>query len=89
MALKTLKPFDCEEADELVVRISHEIDTNFLKYNKQKKVFLMKTVSHMCHQCKAKENYDAAIGWSLELITDYRIRIGECCPFKRDTDKRQ
>ncbi|KAF7665775.1 hypothetical protein LDENG_00132000 [Lucifuga dentata] len=25
--------------------------------------------------CKAKENYDAAIEWSLELITDYRIRI--------------
>nr|XP_046239764.1 PWWP domain-containing DNA repair factor 3A [Scatophagus argus] len=43
VALKTLKPFDCEEANELV--------------------------------CKAKEKYDAAIEWSLELITDYRIRI--------------
>ncbi|KAM7406304.1 hypothetical protein PAMP_000690 [Pampus punctatissimus] len=43
VALKTLKPFDCEEANELV--------------------------------SKAKENYDAAIEWSLELITDYRIRI--------------
>lgn len=43
VALKTLKPFDCEEANELV--------------------------------CKAKEEYDAAIEWSLELITDYRIRI--------------
>lgn len=43
VALKTLKPFDCEEANELM--------------------------------CKAKENYDAAIEWSLELITDYRIRI--------------
>lgn len=43
VALKTLKPFDCEGANELV--------------------------------CKAKENYDAAIEWSLELITDYRIRI--------------
>ncbi|XP_071344186.1 PWWP domain-containing DNA repair factor 3B-like isoform X2 [Trachinotus anak] len=43
VALKTLKPFDCVEADELV--------------------------------CKAKENYDAAIAWSLDLIEDYRIRI--------------
>ncbi|XP_071401297.1 PWWP domain-containing DNA repair factor 3B-like isoform X2 [Centroberyx affinis] len=43
VALKTLKPFDCEEANQLV--------------------------------CKAKENYGAAIEWSLELITDYRIRI--------------
>ncbi|XP_067344904.1 PWWP domain-containing DNA repair factor 3A [Channa argus] len=43
VALKTMKPFDCEEAKELV--------------------------------CKAKEEYDAAIKWSLELITDYRIRI--------------
>ncbi|XP_070685269.1 PWWP domain-containing DNA repair factor 3A-like isoform X2 [Pempheris klunzingeri] len=43
VALKTLKPYDCEEADELV--------------------------------CKAKEKYDAAIVWSMELITDYRIRI--------------
>ncbi|XP_029311182.1 PWWP domain-containing DNA repair factor 3A-like isoform X2 [Cottoperca gobio] len=43
VALKTLKPFGCEEATELV--------------------------------CKAKEKYDAAIEWSLELITDYRIRI--------------
>lgn len=41
--LKNLKPFDCEEADEL--------------------------------KCKAKEQYDAAIEWSLDLITDYRIRI--------------
>ncbi|KAJ8011515.1 hypothetical protein DPEC_G00059020 [Dallia pectoralis] len=44
VALKTLKPFDCEEADELV--------------------------------CKAKEKYDAAINWCLELIADYRIRMG-------------
>ncbi|KAL0966523.1 hypothetical protein UPYG_G00296300 [Umbra pygmaea] len=44
VALKTLKPFDCEEADQLV--------------------------------CKAKEKYDAAIKWCLELIADYRIRIG-------------
>ncbi|KAM8894800.1 PWWP domain-containing DNA repair factor 3B [Spinachia spinachia] len=43
VALKTLKPFDCEEANEL--------------------------------QCKAKEKYDTAIDWALELITDYRIRI--------------
>ncbi|KAM7014949.1 PWWP domain-containing DNA repair factor 3A-like, partial [Tautogolabrus adspersus] len=43
VSLKTLKPFDCNEADELV--------------------------------CKAKEKYDAVIEWSLELITDYRIRI--------------
>ncbi|XP_044055448.1 PWWP domain-containing DNA repair factor 3B isoform X2 [Siniperca chuatsi] len=43
VALKALKPFDCEEANELV--------------------------------CKAKEKYDAAIEWSLELITDYRIRL--------------
>ncbi|KAM7423882.1 hypothetical protein PAMA_000310 [Pampus argenteus] len=43
VALKTLKPFDCDEANELV--------------------------------SKAKENYGAAIEWSLELITDYRIRI--------------
>ncbi|XP_032372636.1 PWWP domain-containing DNA repair factor 3B isoform X2 [Etheostoma spectabile] len=43
VALKTLKPFDCEEANELV--------------------------------CKAKEKYASAIEWSLELITDYRIRI--------------
>ncbi|KAM9366301.1 PWWP domain-containing DNA repair factor 3B-like [Symphorus nematophorus] len=43
VALKALKPFDCEEADELVR--------------------------------KAKEEYDAAIQWSLDLIADYRIRI--------------
>lgn len=43
VALKALKPFDCEEANELV--------------------------------CKAKEKYDAAIERSLELVTDYRIRI--------------
>ncbi|XP_026234569.1 PWWP domain-containing DNA repair factor 3A [Anabas testudineus] len=43
VALKILKPFDCEEANELM--------------------------------CNAKEQYDAAIEWSLELITDYRIRI--------------
>ncbi|XP_068168948.1 PWWP domain-containing DNA repair factor 3B-like isoform X2 [Antennarius striatus] len=43
VALKVLKPFDCEEANELV--------------------------------CKAKEKFQAAIEWSLELITDYRIRI--------------
>ncbi|XP_068449260.1 PWWP domain-containing DNA repair factor 3A-like isoform X2 [Clinocottus analis] len=43
VALKTLKPFDCEEANEL--------------------------------RCKAKEKYDAAIEWSWDLITDYRIRI--------------
>ncbi|XP_026148866.1 PWWP domain-containing DNA repair factor 3B isoform X2 [Mastacembelus armatus] len=41
--LKTLKSFDCEEANDLVR--------------------------------KAKENYDAAVEWSLELVTDYRIRI--------------
>lgn len=44
VALKTLKPFDCDEADQLV--------------------------------CTAKEYYSAAIKWSLELITDYRLRIG-------------
>ncbi|XP_072236438.1 PWWP domain-containing DNA repair factor 3B-like isoform X2 [Leuresthes tenuis] len=43
VALKTLKPFDCEEDSELIL--------------------------------KAKEMYDAAITWSLELIEDYRIRI--------------
>ncbi|XP_035508338.1 PWWP domain-containing DNA repair factor 3A isoform X2 [Morone saxatilis] len=44
VALKSLKPFDCKEANELV--------------------------------CKAKEKYEAAIQWSLELIKDYSIRIG-------------
>lgn len=43
VALKSLKPFDCEEADELL--------------------------------CKAKEKYDAAVTWSLDLITDYGFRI--------------
>ncbi|GAA6220130.1 PWWP domain-containing protein MUM1L1-like [Lates japonicus] len=43
VALKTMKPFDCEEWKELVD--------------------------------KAKEKYDAAIEWSLDLISDYRIRI--------------
>ncbi|XP_037549551.1 PWWP domain-containing DNA repair factor 3B [Nematolebias whitei] len=43
LALKSMKPFDCEEADELV------------------------------HT--AKEMYNAAVMWSLELIEDYRIRI--------------
>ncbi|XP_034018899.1 uncharacterized protein si:dkey-127k13.1 [Thalassophryne amazonica] len=43
VALKTLKPFDCEEANDLVL--------------------------------KAKENYDTAIEWSIELINDYRMRI--------------
>ncbi|XP_041667731.1 PWWP domain-containing DNA repair factor 3A [Cheilinus undulatus] len=46
--LKTLKPFDCGEAEDLV--------------------------------CKAKENYNAALEWSLQLITDYRIRLA-CCSF--------
>lgn len=41
--LKTLKPFDCGEAGDLV--------------------------------CKAKENYSAALEWSLKLIKDYRIRL--------------
>lgn len=43
VSLKTLKPYDCEEADELL--------------------------------CKAKENYDAVIQWSLDLISDYSRRI--------------
>ncbi|XP_058486238.1 PWWP domain-containing DNA repair factor 3A-like [Solea solea] len=43
VGLKTLKPFDCKEADELV--------------------------------CRAKEKYDAAIKWSIDLIKDYTIRI--------------
>ncbi|XP_029354511.1 PWWP domain-containing DNA repair factor 3B-like isoform X2 [Echeneis naucrates] len=43
VALKTMKPFDCADADQLV--------------------------------CNAKENYGTAIVWSLELISDYRIRI--------------
>ncbi|KAM4602730.1 PWWP domain-containing DNA repair factor 3A isoform 2-T2 [Polymixia lowei] len=43
VALKTLKPFDCEEANQLV--------------------------------CTAKEKHDAVIGWSLDLIEDYRMRI--------------
>uniref|UniRef100_H3DK09 Si:dkey-57k2.7 n=2 Tax=Tetraodon nigroviridis TaxID=99883 RepID=H3DK09_TETNG len=43
VALKALKPFDCEESNDLV--------------------------------SKAKENYHDIIMWSLELISDYRIRI--------------
>ncbi|KAF3832477.1 hypothetical protein F7725_026142 [Dissostichus mawsoni] len=43
VALKTLKPFGCEEDHEL--------------------------------ECKAKEKYNAAIEWCLDLITDYRIKI--------------
>lgn len=43
VALKSLKPFDCEEAKEL--------------------------------ECKAKENFDAAIKWSLEIKTDYEFKI--------------
>uniref|UniRef100_A0A1A7Y8B6 Melanoma associated antigen (Mutated) 1 n=2 Tax=Iconisemion striatum TaxID=60296 RepID=A0A1A7Y8B6_9TELE len=43
VALKSLKPFDCEESEELM------------------------------H--KAKETYEAAVSWSLELIDDYRFRI--------------
>lgn len=34
-------------------------------------------ISHVCDQCKAKEQYEADIEWALELITDYRIRIGK------------
>ncbi|KAM6948222.1 PWWP domain-containing DNA repair factor 3B [Aplochiton taeniatus] len=44
VALKTLKPFDCADAHQLV--------------------------------CKARETYDAAIKWCMELIADYRIRVG-------------
>lgn len=44
VALKTLKPFDCADTDELV--------------------------------CKAGETYDEAIKWCMELIADYRIRVG-------------
>ncbi|XP_077376016.1 PWWP domain-containing DNA repair factor 3B-like isoform X2 [Festucalex cinctus] len=43
VALKSLKPFDCEGANELAA--------------------------------KAKEQYATMLQWSLELITDYRIRI--------------
>lgn len=48
VALKCLKPFECEETDELVR--------------------------------KAKETYDAAISWALNLITDYSFRIA-CSSF--------
>ncbi|XP_056134906.1 PWWP domain-containing DNA repair factor 3A isoform X2 [Lampris incognitus] len=48
VALKTLKPFDCKEASQLMN--------------------------------KAKEKYGATIEWSLELISDYRIRIA-CSSF--------
>lgn len=44
VALKTLKPFDCADSDQLV--------------------------------CKARETYDEAIKWCVELIADYRIRVG-------------
>ncbi|XP_030630478.1 PWWP domain-containing DNA repair factor 3A [Chanos chanos] len=44
VSLRTLKPFDCEEAEQLVG--------------------------------KAKEKYGTAITWCLELISDYRIRVG-------------
>ncbi|KAG5847976.1 hypothetical protein ANANG_G00131980 [Anguilla anguilla] len=44
VSLRTLKPFDCEEMDELVD--------------------------------KAREKYDTAISWCLNLIRDYQIRIG-------------
>nr|XP_015221189.1 PREDICTED: PWWP domain-containing protein MUM1 isoform X1 [Lepisosteus oculatus]XP_015221190.1 PREDICTED: PWWP domain-containing protein MUM1 isoform X1 [Lepisosteus oculatus]XP_015221191.1 PREDICTED: PWWP domain-containing protein MUM1 isoform X1 [Lepisosteus oculatus]XP_015221192.1 PREDICTED: PWWP domain-containing protein MUM1 isoform X1 [Lepisosteus oculatus]XP_015221193.1 PREDICTED: PWWP domain-containing protein MUM1 isoform X1 [Lepisosteus oculatus] len=42
VSLRTLKPFDCEETDQFVV--------------------------------KAREKYNTAINWCLELIRDYRIR---------------
>ena len=38
-------------------------------------------------QLKAKEMYDAAITWSLELIEDYRIRIGKQRPFDAGADE--
>lgn len=44
VALKTLKPYECEESSDLI--------------------------------CKAKEKYDVAIRWSIELIEDYIIRKG-------------
>ncbi|XP_062386537.1 uncharacterized protein si:dkey-127k13.1 [Sardina pilchardus] len=44
VSLKTLKPFDCEEAEELTEQ--------------------------------ARQQYGDAISWCLELIYDYRIRIG-------------
>ncbi|KAI1882651.1 hypothetical protein AGOR_G00237080 [Albula goreensis] len=43
VSLRTLKPFDCEEKNQLLV--------------------------------KAREKYNTAINWCLELISDYRIRI--------------
>lgn len=44
VALKTLKPYECEEFNELI--------------------------------CKAKEKYDVAIQWSIDLIEDYIMRKG-------------
>ncbi|KAJ8270136.1 hypothetical protein GJAV_G00110770 [Gymnothorax javanicus] len=44
ISLRTLKPFDCEEMNELVI--------------------------------KAREKYDTAVSWCLNLINDYKIRIG-------------
>lgn len=44
VALKTLKPYECEEFNELI--------------------------------CKAKEKYDVAIQWSVDLIEDYIMRKG-------------
>ncbi|XP_061099905.1 PWWP domain-containing DNA repair factor 3B isoform X2 [Conger conger] len=44
VSLRTLKPFDCEERDELLD--------------------------------KAREKHNTAIGWCMNLINDYKIRIG-------------
>lgn len=56
MALKALKPFDCEEANELVVRIAQKLYTQFSK----NVVFLTQWptsfVSHICHSAKPKKS---------------------------------
>jgi len=47
VALKTLKPFDCEEADELRVRIAHKVDTQF----KIKNGFVLTQWQIICLSC--------------------------------------
>lgn len=64
-----MKPFDCEEADDLMV------GTAGIRHNFSSNPLFLRSLTFFS-QCKAKESYDAAVTWSLELIEDYRIRIG-------------
>ncbi|KAJ0056198.1 hypothetical protein NL108_003502, partial [Boleophthalmus pectinirostris] len=69
VSLKTLKPYECEEFKELIVSLF-----NFYCIARHSTLHLT-YVFHLL-QCKAKEKYNVAIQWSIDLIEDYIMRKG-------------